>query len=94
MPDDATRRFLAHRDRSRAERAARIADAKAAAGASKEELTLDRIDALVTPSAADLRVPADARLEELEHLYYVVHPRMRTVAELAAHLLARARFDG
>jgi len=63
-------------------RAARIARGKAEAPAGKEPIDLDRMKKISTTDALGIMTDAEL-LTKLEELYYVDHPRLMTLAQLA-----------
>jgi hypothetical protein len=74
--------LAARNDRIRSER---LAAAKAeAAERGKEPFDLGKLEALVDTSHEGRLAPEDARRRKYEEMYYVEHPELMTLAELAA----------
>jgi len=68
-------------------RTRRLAEAKAKAAArGKEPFDLDALEKLCDTSVDGVVEPRERRVERYERAYYVQHPSMMTIAELAARI--------
>ena len=92
---DALEFFLRHSRQHDEERAKRLADAKAAAVASgKEPFDLARLETMCDTSSEGRVAPLEVRQQRFEEWYYVWHPEVRTLEELARKIEEYNRWSG
>jgi hypothetical protein len=83
--DDAAALHARVSERHARVRAERLAAARADADArGKQVFDLDALERLVDTSSEGELAPVDARHDRFEYMYYVDHPSLMTLAELAA----------